>query len=51
MFQTLEEGPGEYSYPSIAQSRSGDLIVTYTWNRKLIRFKEIPSATSNEVIF
>lgn len=42
IFETLEEGPGEYSYPSLAQARSGDLLITYTWNRKLIRFKEIP---------
>ncbi len=40
--KTLENGPGEFSYPSIAQARAGDLVVTYTWNRKRIRFRKIP---------
>jgi predicted neuraminidase len=36
MFYTLEESPGEYSYPAIIQTASGDLEMTYTWNRKTI---------------
>lgn len=42
MFQTLEDQPGEYSYPSIIQSKNGDLLMTYTWNRKKIRFRRLP---------
>jgi predicted neuraminidase len=42
MFQTLEDQPGEYSYPSMIQGRNGDLYLTYTWNRKRIRFLQIP---------
>ena len=39
MFYTLESEPGEYSYPSMIQSKDGDLLLTYTWNRKKIRFR------------
>ena len=42
IFQTLEEGPGEFSYPAMIQSRGGDLHITYTWNRKRIRYARIP---------
>jgi predicted neuraminidase len=38
MFQTLESQPGEYSYPSMIQAQNGDLLITYTWNRKTIHF-------------
>ena len=38
IFQTLESGPGEYSYPALIQGREGDLHMTYTWNRKKIRY-------------
>jgi predicted neuraminidase len=38
MFQTLESQPGEYSYPAIIQAQNGDLLMTYTWNRKTIRY-------------
>jgi predicted neuraminidase len=44
MFQTLEDQPGEYSYPSMIQGRNGDLYLTYTWNRKRIRFLQFPLA-------
>jgi predicted neuraminidase len=42
MFHTLEESPGEYSYPAIIQTASGDLEITYTWNRKTIEHVHIP---------
>jgi len=44
IFHTLEDAPGEYSYPSMIQARNGDLYATYTWNRKRIRFAHIPLA-------
>ena len=34
---TLESEPGEYSYPAVIQSASGDVHVVYTWNRKRIK--------------
>jgi predicted neuraminidase len=37
MFRTLEDQPGEYSYPAIIQAADGDLEMTYTWNRTSIR--------------
>jgi predicted neuraminidase len=33
----LEDGPGEYSYPAVIQSRDGLVHVTYTWRRQRIR--------------
>ena len=42
MFYTLESQPGEYSYPAVIQARNGDLLITYTWNRKTIRFVRFP---------
>jgi predicted neuraminidase len=44
IFQTLESGPGEYSYPALIQDREGDLDMTYTWNRKTIRYVHLPLA-------
>lgn len=44
LFQTLEDQPGEYSYPAIIQGSSGDLYITYTWNRKSIAFRRVPLA-------
>lgn len=38
MIETLENQPGEYSYPAVVQARNGDLLITYTWQRKRIRF-------------
>ncbi len=43
-FYTLEDQPGEYSYPAIIQERNGDLAITYTWKRKSIRFIQFPLA-------
>jgi predicted neuraminidase len=39
IFATLEDGPGEYSYPAIIQGKSGDVYITYTWKRKSIAFR------------
>jgi predicted neuraminidase len=44
VFQALADEPGEFSYPSMIQSRDGDLYATYTWNRKRIRYARIPLA-------
>ncbi len=41
-FRTLEDKPGEYSYPAIVQNAAGDLEITYTWNRKSIKYVHIP---------
>jgi predicted neuraminidase len=41
-FYDLETGPGEYSYPALIQARNGDLLMTYTWRRKKIRFVRYP---------
>ncbi len=40
-FRTLESGPGEFSYPAMIQSRDGGLDITYTWNRKRIKYVHI----------
>lgn len=42
MFSTLEGQPGEFSYPAMIQASNGDLCITYTWNRKSIRFVRLP---------
>jgi len=44
MFHTLEDSPGEYSYPAMIQTASGDLEITYTWNRKTIEHVHFPLA-------
>jgi predicted neuraminidase len=38
---TLEDQPGEFSYPAIIQGKSGKLLMTYTWNRQRIRYAEL----------
>ena len=40
-FTVLEDAPGEYSYPAIIQDAKGDLEITYTWNRKSIKYVHI----------
>ncbi len=42
VFDTLEDAPGEYSYPAMIQGSNGDLYITYTWDRKSIRFVRVP---------
>lgn len=42
IFRTLEDRPGEYSYPAMVEGRDGDLHITYTWNRKRIRYVRVP---------
>ena len=42
MFQVLEHEPGEYSYPALIQGVDGTLHITYTWNRKKIRYVHMP---------
>ena len=44
VFRTLEDEAGEFSYPALIQGRDGDLYMTYTWNRKRIRFVRLPLA-------
>jgi predicted neuraminidase len=42
MFRALESEPGEYSYPALIQGRDGTLHLTYTWDRKRIKYVRIP---------
>ncbi|HQO36913.1 MAG TPA: exo-alpha-sialidase, partial [bacterium] len=37
MVLTLEDQPGEYSYPAIIQTGDGLLHTTYTWKREKIK--------------
>jgi predicted neuraminidase len=45
VFLTLENQPGEYSYPALIQGRDGALRITYTWNRKRICYVRVPLAS------
>ena len=44
MFLTLEDTPGEYSYPAMILTAAGDLEITYTWNRRKIRYARVGPA-------
>lgn len=41
---TLEDSPGEYSYPAMIQTHDGLLHMTYTWKRKRIKHVVIDPA-------
>ena len=42
MFETLEDQPGEYSYPAMIVGADGNVHITYTWQRKRIRYVRLP---------
>jgi predicted neuraminidase len=44
MAATLEEEPGEFSYPAIIQAQDGMLHITYTWNRRHIKYVTVDPA-------
>jgi len=39
---TLEDGPGEYSYPALIEARDGSLHMSYTWKRERIKHVRVP---------
>ena len=43
-FASLEDQPGEFSYPAMIVGADHQLHITYTYNRKLIRYVEYPVA-------
>jgi predicted neuraminidase len=44
MFATLEDTAGQYSYPALIQVPDGSLNMTYTWQRKTIKYVNLPLA-------
>jgi predicted neuraminidase len=42
MFKTLVDTPGEYSYPAMIVGKDGALHITYTWQRKRIKYVRVP---------
>ena len=42
VFATLEDAVGQYSYPALIQSPDGNLEMTYTWQRKTIKYVRLP---------
>jgi predicted neuraminidase len=45
VFATLEDTVGQYSYPAIIQDADGGLEMTYTWQRKSIKYVHLPLAS------
>jgi predicted neuraminidase len=41
VFKTLEDAPGQYSYPAIIQAGNGDLLMTYSWRRETIKLVRV----------
>ena len=46
---TLESQPGEFSYPAIIQAGDGLLHITYTWNRRHIKYVTYDPAKLREM--
>ncbi len=42
MFAVLEDTVGQYSYPAIVEAADGGLEMTYTWQRKTIKYVHLP---------
>ena len=41
---TLENQPGEYSYPAVIQAADGRVHITYTWKRRTVKYVELDPA-------
>ncbi len=42
---TLEDEPGEYSYPALTQDNDGRIHMSYTWRRRRIRYASFDSSS------
>lgn len=45
MVKTIEDQPGEFSYPAIIHGSDGHLHMTYTWNRTHIKYVKVDPKT------